>query len=539
MPIESSKEKDREPLKALHKAGGTTRDGQPSLKPPGSANNASTSGEPQNLVNLSYTYGKEPEPRVPPSDQDVPANDDVAGTAPKAAKQKTASSGKTKTDKKVKKEEKDRELLGSDRWLVRNGHNLTYIGLFLFSILVLFRPYEIVPALGFLSATAYYFAIASLVLFFPSQLAVEGNLTMLSTEVKAILAMTLIALLTIPISKDPGVAWLTFNDTYIKAVVIFIVLVNVVRTRKRLMGLMWLSFGIGIYLGLSAMQMYWEGKFSVEEYRVGATDVKGMFGNPNEMALHFVMMTPLVISLGIASKNNKLMRYIYFGMAVLFVAANMVTFSRGGFLGLLACSLVLAWKFGRKQRLNVSIVSVVLGGIVILAAPGNYGRRLLSIFIPALDPVGSSNQRSELLTRSLQVTARNPWGIGIGNFPIVGVRNLQTHNGFTQVSSELGILGLFVYLVFMISPFRKLAAIERTLHEQQDLNWFYYLAIGLQASIIGYMVSSFFASVAYNWFIYYLIAYAVAFRRIYSLESGLTEEVKAAPLWGWRAAETK
>ncbi len=40
-----------------------------------------------------------------------------------------------------------------------------------------------------------------------------------------------------------------------------------------------------------------------------------------------------------------------------------------------------------------------------------------------------------------------------------------------------------------------------------------------QASIIGYMVSSFFASVAYQWFIYYLIAYAVAFRRTYSLEA--------------------
>ena len=289
---------------------------------------------------------------------------------------------------------------------------------------------------------------------------------MLSTEVKAILAMTLIALVTIPIAKDPGVAWDKFNEPYIKAVVIFIVLVNVVRTRKRLMGLMWLSFGIGIYLGMSAMQLYMEGKFSVEEYRV-AVDVGGMFGNPNEMAMHFVMMTPLVIALGIASKS-KVMRVVYFGMAVLFVGANMVTFSRGGFLGLIACSMVLAWKLGRKYRLNVTIASIVIGGIAIIAAPGNYGLRMLSIFIPGLDAVGSSDQRRELLERSLLVTARNPWGIGIGNFPIVGVHNLQTHNAFTQVSSELGILGLAAYLVFMISPFRKLGAIERTLFAKDE-----------------------------------------------------------------------
>ena len=43
------------------------------------------------------------------------------------------------------------------------------------------------------------------------------------------------------------------------------------------------------------------------------------------------------------------------------------------------------------------------------------------------------------------------------------------------------------------------------------------------------MVSSFFASVAYNWFIYYLIAYAVAFRRIYSVEREKEEKQQAAP----------
>ena len=134
---------------------------------------------------------------------------------------------------------------------------------------------------------------------------------------------------------------------------------------------------------------------------------------------------------------------------------------------------------------------------------------------------------------------RNPWGIGIGNFPIVGVRNLQTHNAFTQVSSELGILGLIAYLVFMISPFRKLSAIERTLFDEEKHDWFYYLAIGLQASIVGYMVSSFFASVAYNWFIYYLIAYAVAFRRIYSSELGQHEEVKVHAAVGTAASRSQ
>lgn len=416
--------------------------------------------------------------------------------------------------------------MGKERWLVRNGHTLTFVGLYLFSVMVLFRPYELIPGLGFLSTSAFYFALATLMIYLPSQLATEGNLTTLSTDVKAILAMAGIALFTIPIAKDPGTAWETFNDPFIKAVVVFVVMVNVVRTRKRLMAMMWLSIGVGIIVGFWAINLYLSGKAVVEDYRV-EVDLNGIFGNPNDMALHFVMMMPLAIALGIAARS-KLIKCVYFAAAALFVGGNMVSYSRGGFLGLIAASGVLAWKLGRRYRLNVTLASIVVGAIAIVAAPGNYGLRVLSIFIPALDATGSRDQRWELLMRSLLVTARNPWGIGIGNFTIVGIRSHDTHNAFTQVSAELGLLGLAAYMIFIISPYRKLRAIERTLFDSKEHGWYYYLAIGLQASIIGYLVASFFASVAYNWFIYYLIAYAVAFRRTYMLEHGPLVEERAA-----------
>lgn len=450
----------------------------------------------------------------------------------------SSSSSEQKLDKKGKRVAKDNELLGRDRWLVRNGHFVTFVGLYLFSIMVLFRPYEIIPGLGFLAFTAFYFAIATLLLYAPSQLAVEGNLTMLSTEVKAVLAMTALALLTIPIARSPAVAWEAFNDTFIKAVIIFVVLINVVRTRRRLMAMLWLSFGIGMYLSVRALQLYQEGTFSVESYRVGITEIEGMFGNPNEMALHLVMMAPITLALALASKN-KLMRVVYALVTILFVAANTVTYSRGGFLGLLATVLVLAWKLGRKYRLNVTIATVLGGALLMVAAPGNYGLRMLSIFIPGLDPVGSSDARREMLERSLLITARNPWGIGIGNFPLVGIHNHVSHNAFTQVSSELGLLGLVAYLVFMVSPFRKLRVIERKCFDADDHNWFYYVSIGLQASMVGYWVSSFFASVAYNWFVYYLIAYAVAFRRIYNLETDAMESEAASASLNLRPIEAK
>jgi O-antigen ligase len=164
------------------------------------------------------------------------------------------------------------------------------------------------------------------------------------------------------------------------------------------------------------------------------------------------------------------------------------------------------------------LISSVVSLAVIALAPGNYGLRILSIFVPALDPVGSSTQRTELLKQSVIVSLRNPFGIGIGTFPVVGLRNLETHNSYTQVSAELGLLALAAYLIFMVSPFRKLGAIERRMFAEEDFSWIYYLSIGIQGGIIAYMVSSFFGPLAYSWHVYYVIAFAICLRRIYRKE---------------------
>ena len=525
MPAEKNKNLDYQPIKSPAKNGKTHNGGQSAFK---SLEKSRQIKEDLSLKNLRNSGEKVKEIGVSPNEFSE-LKTSSAETFVFAQNGEIIDTEQTPAEtpnqkKKQRKAEKDFDLLSNENWLMRNGHTLSYVGLYIFSILVLFRPYELIPSLSFLSATAFYLAAATVLIYIPTQFAAESSLTALTTEVKCVLGLMLVALLTMPIAKDPSLAWATFSDNFIKAILMFIVMINVVRTRRRLISLLWISLSIGIYLSYTAVDMYMKGELKVEGYRV-EVEIGGLFGNPNDMALHLVTMIPLAITLGIASRT-KAMRFVYFLMAGVFIAGNMVSFSRGGFIGLLASSVVLVWKLGRKNRFKVSLVSSVVGFFFILLAPGNYGLRLLSIFIPALDPVGSSDQRKELLIRSIVVTLRNPWGIGIGNFPIVSIRNLVTHNSFTQISSELGVLGLIIYVIFLVSPFRKLGAIERTLYAKEDYNWFYYVSIGLQASIIGYMFSSFFVAVAYNWFVYYLIAYAVAFRRVYKTAEKTSAEEK-------------
>jgi O-antigen ligase len=188
---------------------------------------------------------------------------------------------------------------------------------------------------------------------------------------------------------------------------------------------------------------------------------------------------------------------------------------------MLVASAFLAWKLGYRRRLTIALTGVVLLLFLLILTPGNYPMRLASIFVPSLDPVGSAGMRREILIRSIMTAIRHPLlGIGMGNFHIVSIHELVTHNAFTQVAAELGVAALVIYTMFIVTPLRKLGQIVSETQVAGHKSKYYYLAIGLQASLLAYMVSSFFASVAYTWYVYYLVAYAVCVRRLYEAETG-------------------
>lgn len=412
------------------------------------------------------------------------------------------------------------KLASSTRWLLKRGHGLTFLGLFLFTAVLYFRPYELFPAFASLGSLAFWIAAATLLVFLPTQFTLEGNLTARPREVNLVLLLTLTALLSVPFAADGNVAWEEFSDVFIKNIVMFLVMLNVVRTEFRLKSLLWLSFAVSVYLAYHALKDYGSGNFGPEGRIWGA--IGGPFGNPNDLALHFATMIPIAAALFFSSRNV-LAKPVYLGCALLMAAALVVTFSRGGFLGLAVAVAVFGWKAGRSNRFLFIVVGLIVLGAFVVLAPGGFGLRLFSIYDNSLD-TGSASARSALFWRSVYVSAANPvFGIGMQNFPIVGIRNQVSHNAYTQVASELGLAALVIYCLFIITPFKRLLRIERatdrTNHAERRLH---FLSIGLQASIVAYAVSSFFGSVAYNWYVYYLVGYALCLDRLYTMHAART-----------------
>jgi O-antigen ligase len=100
------------------------------------------------------------------------------------------------------------------------------------------------------------------------------------------------------------------------------------------------------------------------------------------------------------------------------------------------------------------------------------------------------------------------------NYILFSNSNKASHNAYTQVASEMGVAAAVFYILFILAPLKGLRRIEHGTYQVGSARRFYYASVALQASLIGYMVASFFASVAYLWYIYYLVAYSVCLRRI-------------------------
>lgn len=399
--------------------------------------------------------------------------------------------------------------------VLRNGHALSYFGLFLFTAVVYLRPYEIFPALSAFKSMAFWIALATLAVFVPSQFTGEGVLVRRPREVNLLLLFSLAALLSIPMALSPGEAWGAFVD-FSKIAVIFVIMVTVVRTERRWIGLLWLAFLVSVVLSVNGLNDYRLGRIKVGADRIEGV-IGGLFENPNDMALHLVTMIPLALGfLFVARSLSKKM--IYALLVILMLSATVITFSRGGFLGLLAASFVMAWKLGRRNRLAVVLVFILTGACFLAAAPSGYMGRLMSTFGGSVDG-GSAAARQQLLLRSILVSLRHPLlGVGMNNFHIVSIHEQVSHNAYTQVSSEIGMGAMIIYVLLILSPLKRMRQVERETYANRRSARIYYLAVALQASLIGYMVSSFFASVAYLWYVYYLVAYAISINRIYEAQ---------------------
>ena len=410
-----------------------------------------------------------------------------------------------------------------------------YIGLLAFTAVLMMRPQDQIPGLSSLHLAELCAAIGIAPMLL-HRFARRLPVFRVTPETMGLVVFGLVIIGTAPFSIWPGGVIQVFVDSYVKILLVFVLMMNTLTTPKRLEQITGLIVLCSGYICVLAVANYARGVNLVENGRL-AGPVSGMFGNPNDLALNMVTFLPAAIVIAMSQSQPALKRMAAGGIAFLMLTTVVLTKSRGGAVGLVAALVVLVLFGGRVRRgFRVAAVAAVLA--VLPLAPDSFWERMASITDSrqdALQFTGSREARRVVMQEGIETFIDRPLtGVGAGQFknfnpPDRRERWRETHNALIQVAAETGILGLlaFTFLIIraaiatrstrrMLLPPRKRSADDPLRHvlADNDRRALYAHTVAMTAGLAGWFVCSLFASVAYNWTFYYLLALIVAGREL-------------------------
>jgi O-antigen ligase len=260
----------------------------------------------------------------------------------------------------------------------------------------------------------------------------------------------------------------------------------------------------------------------------------GSLADPNEYAITVLAGLPFLIIAGIRRKG--ITAVLVAGACLVILNVFLRTGSRGGLIAMGALLVVLFFSQSNPRKVALAVAAVIILPVTFLLLPDYIRLRYTTFFTVDTEQVsdeetftrlagadiGSTAGRLRLLTDSLRMTARHPiTGVGPGNFPgryfeeskLEGKRVgwHVTHNSYTQVSSETGILGAFLFIGILVSSFRNVHRLANNQSVPEELR---QMARAVRLTMTAVYVGAAFLSIGYWLFIYVLAGLSVSIRSI-------------------------
>jgi probable O-glycosylation ligase (exosortase A-associated) len=305
--------------------------------------------------------------------------------------------------------------------------------------------------------------------------------------------------------------WLSYYD---KLFLIYFTSLALLNSERWLLALAWvLAAAIG-YLAVWANQQYFfSGWYTVHgPGRPGST-----YYDENDFAMVVLMAIPFLWSLMFNAKSW-VMKAALAGTGVLCAHAIMVTFSRGGFLGLAATGGILLARM-RNRGLAVVIAAVGIAGFVAVTGP-RYVKRIVSIGEYEEDK--SATGRLKSWETGFKMMASSPiTGIGfkryVDAYPAFSKGFArEAHNSWVQLGAECGAIAMVSHLMLAFLTWRAIIRVRRRLRDLPDESRRIstMLAGAYEGCLVGYMVTAFFLSMEDFEFYFLLVAMAQILDRV-------------------------
>jgi O-antigen ligase len=282
----------------------------------------------------------------------------------------------------------------------------------------------------------------------------------------------------------------------LKALVIFFVVVNALRTPQQLRFYMLLILvAFLIYPARGTLKYYVAG-----ETVFGRAIWNKIYANPNDLAAITLLMLGLALAVATAKTLNNRLRWALRLYIPVLLVIILLTQSRGVFIGLLVGFGPAAFK-QLRQRPAIALSAALALAVLIPAASWHRFENMSKLTsvetLSEADPVGSARQRFEILKVSWQIFESNPvLGVGIGCYNEANARfaprlgKKDAHNTYLGLAAEMGIPGLLLWLGLIGSVLGFVRRRRRSLETNDSMiqvRW-------LERAVIGCLIAGFFGS---------------------------------------------
>ena len=273
--------------------------------------------------------------------------------------------------------------------------------------------------------------------------------------------------------------------------------------------------------------------------RLGLGNSNDTLRDANLLALYLVTGLPFLYFASTWKKG-----FVKIGLIVMILPVLAGMAKTGSRMGMLAVALGLLFFLihaTASQRAFVIFGGFVFLFLAVALLPHNITERFTILFQPASkaseEAAESSEARKTMLLRSIEMTFEHPLlGVGPGEFMdaeaaedmAVGKRGLwhYTHNAYTELSSETGILGMVLFLIAFWRCFRGLTPLRKRF----PIVLVRRAALCIQIAILVSAVGAFFLSIAYSGILYPIMGISAAFQLAAARrQKEMKAEAEAAP----------
>ena len=381
--------------------------------------------------------------------------------------------------------------------------------------------------------------------------------------VKFVMLLLAISVVTVPIAVWPGGSFDYLTGSYIKTILLFLMVYWLCRSLPDVRRIMWgacLALTVLVLTGVlsGSLARPPEVVTPVNEYEV---EKQWQFASktydPNDLALVLVMTMPLCLFLW--STAGKMGKGLIISMMLINLYGIVLTQSRGGFLALLVVGGLIMKRsmMSRSQKTAIVVLAVVVFGAL---AGKAYWDRIETIWNPQTEYDRTAGGRTDIWKTGVMLFVTHPWGVGLNGFNYAeGLSHggkgkwSSPHNMFIQVAVELGLAGLIVFILLLKHSILQLRGIQRTVDvragprklgarigrtaelptvsftgqgkDGDDTQQVLLLAASLEICLIGYAVGGFFLSLAYAGLPYAVLAMSLVTARL----AGNLKTPEAAP----------